>query len=209
MKGIIVGFGGHAKVIVDIIKDKYNIIGYADMFNKNVELEYLGDDNELINYLKANNDNINLFLGLSYLGKKLDLTLRKQVIDFYRNKGYNFTTILSNKAILSANVTIGNGSFIGNGVVINPNTYIGKNTIINTGAIIEHDIQIGKNSQIAPGAIILGGSSIGNNTFIGAGAIVRDSVKIGNNIIIGMGSIVTEDIQKEGIYFGNPLKKYK
>jgi len=207
-KAIIVGSGGHGKVVYEIVKNKYDIIGYSDIEDKKNQLKYLGTDDNVIQILEKN-PNIKLFLGLSYIGKKVSLDLRNNILDFFENHGFYFSKIISNNTIISETVLIEEGVFIGNNVVINPNAVIGKNALINTGAIIEHDVKISKNTQIGPGALLLGGVQIGANCFIGAGSIIRDSVLICNNVIIGMGSIVTANINNSGTYYGNPLKHYK
>ena len=49
---------------------------------------------------------------------------------------------------------------------------------------------------------------IGNNVSIGSNATILP-VKICNDVIIGAGSVVTKNINKSGIYVGNPAKFLK
>ncbi len=45
---------------------------------------------------------------------------------------------------------------------------------------------------------------IGNNVQVGAGAIVLSGVEVCDNVLIGAGAIVTKNINKPGVYVGNP-----
>ena len=51
-------------------------------------------------------------------------------------------------------------------------------------------------------------TKIGNNVKIGSGSTILP-VKICNNTIIGAGSVVTKNINKSGIYAGNPARFMK
>ncbi len=207
---VMIGSGGHAKSILSSmsINKVENFEGYTDLAENLVfskYLKYLGDDNEFVSRYSC--DTIELILGISYLGNKVDGVLRKKLIEFYLNKGFNFGTIVSTDAYVSKDAEIGKGSFIAPGVKIISNAIISSCCSINTGAIIEHDTFLQSNVQISPGSIICGGVTIGENTFIGAGSIIRDGLSIANNSIIGMGSVVTRSIDISGVYYGNPLKR--
>lgn len=183
-KTIIIGDGGHTHSIL-AIDSNINIDGYsAPNQNPSMRIEYMGDDEML---LKAKHK---LIIGLSYIGRKVTLDLRKRVIEKF--SGFEFQTIIAASAVVKTN-KIGQGTIIFEKAIVNYGTAIGENCVINTGAIVEHDCKIGNNVQISPGAIILGGVEIGDNTFVGAGAIVRDSVKVGANKIIPMGQRVIQD----------------
>jgi len=74
---------------------------------------------------------------------------------------------------------------------------------------IGHNCIIGKRTFIAPGVLLGGGTEIGDNCYIWQGVITRSNIKICDNVIIGMGSLVMKDINKPGIYYGNPVKYIK
>ncbi len=208
----IIGSGGHAKSILNCMNpiEFSKLIGYIDLLqNKNISknVKYLGNDNE---FLKNNNaKTVKLILGISYTGTRVDLSLRKKLIEYYEKRDFWFQTIISDHSLVSPNSRIGKGTFIASGVIINNNSQIGPLCSINTGSIVEHDVKLGKNVQIATGVIICGGAEIGDNTFVGAGTIIRDGLKIAKNTIIGMGSIVVKDIEISATYLGTPLKKIR
>jgi len=74
---------------------------------------------------------------------------------------------------------------------------------------IGHNCIIGKRTFIAPGVLLGGGTEVGDNCYIWQGVITRSNIKICDNVIIGMGSLVMKDINKPGIYYGNPIKFVK
>ena len=73
---------------------------------------------------------------------------------------------------------------------------------------VGHNAIIGENTAIASGAI-LGGSTIGKNCWIGMGVIINQGLTICNNVSIGSGTVVVKDINKPGIYVGNPARYLK
>lgn len=188
---IIIGAGGHAQSILAIDAIGLGrIIGYTSpQPNPDIKnIKYIGGDEAILNTF--NPDDIELVIGLSYVGKTVDLHLRKTIIDKFKNN--TFARIIAKSAINKAE-RIGVGTILFERSVVNTGSIIGCNCVINTGAIVEHHCVIGDNVQISPGAIVLGGCTICSNTFIGAGAVIRDGVTIGADKIIPMGSIITKN----------------
>ena len=204
---ILVGGGGHAKVLYSIIRYDLNfkVIGYTDTKKKEYfsELPYLGTDEFIFNSTVKN-----LVIGISY-GKNIFSNLRKKVIGLFNESDYNFPNVFSKNSLISSEVNIKNGVQILHRAVINPDVEIGKFCIINTNAIVEHDVKLGDYVQVGPGSIILGETKIGNNCFIGSGAIVNDGLKICDNVIIGAGSVVTKNITEKGVYVGIPARRIR
>jgi|688.fasta_scaffold499221_2 sugar O-acyltransferase (sialic acid O-acetyltransferase NeuD family) len=206
---IFIGAGGHARSIFDSMSkiEKECVIGYVDItksdYMSKKSIKYLGKDDYIFqNYA---NDEVELILGLSYLGKSVSTDLRNNILDKFSN--YSFYTFVSERSYVSEDATIGSGTVILNNVHINSECIIGKNCVINNNVLIEHDCEIGESVQISPGALILGGAKIGDNCFIGAGVILRDATAIVKNCKIGMGSIITKDILESGTYIGHPIAK--
>jgi len=208
-KIIVIGGGGHAKVVISILRKlkRYEIIGYTDNENKNLILEvpYIGTDDVLSDYFM--NYGINkAVLGLGRLKSgKLRIAISKKITSI----GYNFPDIVSPNAIINEDVIIGTGTVIMDGAIINSGTKIGNFCIINTKAAIDHDCRIGDFTHIAPGVTLSGGVEIGDNVLLGTGTNVIQYKKIVDNTIIGAGSTVIESIVKPGTYIGNPTKKTK
>ncbi len=198
---IIIGAGGHAKVIADIIyKSGDNLIGFLDdnLANKGKEIylgkKVLGTTKDIENYNK------NYFIiGIG------NNSIRKKINNENNLKLY---TAIHPSAIIAQDVKIGTGSVIMAGVVINPGTVIGKNCIINTCSSLDHDNLLEDYVHISPGAHLAGTVSVKEGTWICTGATIINNITIAQNNIIGAGSVVIKDINEEnGTYVGVPVKK--
>lgn len=210
-KVILLGAGGHCKVVVDILQDRYDIVGVTDIDitkhgKKFYGVKVLGNDDVLVEIYNKGIKN-----ALLTLGSVRDNTAREKLFNYAKNIGFNMVNAISNQCILSKSVMLGEGNVILPGVIINACTRIGSNCIINTGSIIEHDCIIEDHVHISPGVKIAGGVKIGKGSFIGIGCTIIQGVKIGNNVTIGAGAVVIEDIPDNAIAVGVPAKiiKYK
>ncbi len=120
---------------------------------------------------------------------------------------------------------IGDNSFIGPFSEIQKGVKIGNYCKIQSHSFICELVTIGNNCFISHGVMFIndkfstggpaGGKKelwkktrIGNNVAIGTNATILP-VNICDNVVIGAGSVVTKDINKPGIYAGNPAKKIK
>ncbi|MEQ1531343.1 MAG: acetyltransferase [Methylococcales bacterium] len=191
---IIIGGGGHAKVLLDVIKRcNFQVLGLVDpnyvSASEHLGLSVLGDDQAIQNY--SYND-IVLVNGLGSLPK--DLGLRHRLFTHFQVLGYTFKTLIDPTAFLAADHQLGNGVQVLAGVIIQAGTIIAENSIINSGAIVEHDCRIGKHVHIAPGAVLSGAVEVGDYVHIGTGAVVIQGLRIGTGSIIGAGSVVTKDV---------------
>ncbi len=204
---IIIGAGGHASVVIDIIESmKKN--------GHEINIKGLIDDNE----------EITEFMGYPILGKLVDILVytnndtefviaignneirRKIAIEL---KDLKYFTAIHPTSIIGTNVSIGNGTVVMPRSVINVNSVIGKHSIINSGAIVEHDNKIGNFTHISPGAVLAGGVTVGNSTQIGANSVVIQCLNIGSNSIVGAGSTVIRDIESNVTAVGTPAKVLK
>lgn len=204
---IIVGFGGHSKVLLNILERDYKglfkIIGYVDIEKKDSSLKYLGDDEKLYElYNKGICQNLTIGMG------KINVDLKRiKLIKDLENIGFKFPNIISKKSIVNKNVKVEDGVQIFDNVVVNFGAKIGKHCILNTSSIIEHDVFIDDYTHVAPGAVVCGGAQIGKNCLIGANSTVIQSIKICDNVLLGANSLVQKDIEEKGIFFGVPAKK--
>lgn len=208
-KIILIGGGGHSKVIIDIINstNEYEIVGIIDKnpkANNVLNIPILGDDKILDELITKDVEYAFIAIGICE-----DINLRNVLYNRIKEIGYKFPTLIHEKAIVSPYSQIGEGTCVMAGAVVNPNVIIGTNSVINTGAIIEHDCFVGDNTFISPGAILAGGAKINNNCFIGMGSKVLEGITIGNNVTIGAGAVVINDIPNNTTAVGVPAKIIK
>jgi sugar O-acyltransferase (sialic acid O-acetyltransferase NeuD family) len=208
-KIIVVGGGGHAKVLMSVIKklNIYDILGYTDI-NDNGNLlnfKYLGNDSVLENIIKENPGCCAaLGIGTVKINDK-----RKNIKENLEKLGFILPPIISPFAVVNEGVSVGSGTVIYDGVVVNTGTTIGEGVILNTRCSIDHDCGIGNYVHIAPGVTLSGGITVGDNCFLGTGSCVIHSTRITNNCVIGAGAAVVKDCNEEGTYLGVPARRTK
>lgn len=102
---------------------------------------------------------------------------------------------------IGENVNIRTGAIISKATIVEDWVYIGPGVITNHTKYVDH----GRLSMVKEFLLtyISYGSVIGSQCSIIAG------IYIGPNSIIGAGSVITKDIEGDGIYFGNPVKRIK
>lgn len=203
---IVLGGGGHAKVLIDMLRRlDCRVLGMVDP-NQTIGsvvhgLEVLGVDNAVFDYPAAE---IELVNGIGSLPK--DKGLRAGLFNAFSAKGYRFKTLIDPTAIVAADVELSDGVQVMAGVIIQAGTEIALNTIVNSGAIVDHDCRIGSHVHIAPGAVLSGAVEVGDAVHIGTGATIIQGISIGAGSIIGAGSVITQSIACDQIvYPARPL----
>lgn len=199
-KMIILGKGGHAESLADIVEreNKYEIAGYVinDSYQQAGKEKYpvLGGDMELERIFQSGIRNA--ALGIGYLGKS---DLREKLWNKLKMIGFSLPVICDPTAILAENVQLGEGTMVGKGAIINANASVGKMCIINTGAIVEHGCIVEAFSHISVGSVLCGEVWVGKASFVGANATVIQGKKIGNHCIVGAGTTVRKNVEDNHI----------
>lgn len=200
---IIIGAGGHAKVIADIIdKSNDNVIGFLDD-NLSLQEKKIYLDKKVIGTTK----DINKYKEYYFVIGIGNNNIRENIANNHDLKWY---TAIHPSAIIANEVSIEEGSVVMAGSIINTGTKIGKHCIINTKSSLDHDNIIENYVHISPGATLAGTVHIKEKTWICASATIINNITIAKNNIIGAGSVVIKDINKEdSIYVGVPARKIK
>ncbi|SFL45150.1 acetyltransferase [Pelosinus propionicus] len=204
---IVVGAGGHAKVIIDmLLASSVEIIGATDSDlqkkgNRVLGIPIIGDDEVILQY---NQEKIFLVNGIGSIGLPV---VRTQIFHHFKQLGYSFQTIIHPSAILSLEVTVGEGSQIMAGAIIQPGCQIGANSIINTAATVDHDCVIGSNVHLSPGTTLSGGVGIGDGVHIGTGAVIIQGIQIGKDSVVGAGAVVVKNVVENTKVMGVPARE--
>ena len=204
-KIFIIGYSGHAYVILDSILEQGLAVGGYFAMDYNVDdpysLEFFGNERA---------DDVSGILNGHWVFPCIgDNAIREKVINFIKSKSFNQVSVFDKTALISSKASFGLSTYIGKNTVINSLAKIGEGVIINTGAIIEHECVIGDFSHIAPNATLAGNVTIGKKVFFGAGAVTKQGISIGDNSIIGAGSVVISDIPTNEVWVGNPARKIR
>jgi len=205
-KVILLGSGGHAKVVVDILEksETYEIVGIItkDKINSFLNYPVLGNDDLLPILYKKGITKVAMGIG-----SFRDNNLRKKVFSKVKRMGFNVVSAIDPTATISKSVILGEGSVIFAGAIINTLVVIGDNVIIATGSTIDHETRIENHVLISAGVTIGANNLIGEGALLALGSKVISGLKIGKNVVVGAGAVVTKDIKKPGIYIGIPARK--
>lgn len=203
---IILGRGGHARVVIDaLILKGISILGFTvPDYEREIGviggIELIGNDEMVLKYTPTS---IQLANGL---GTVKDTSNRERVFNYFKSKGYQFIEVVHPSSVIAPDVTIGEGVQIMAGAIIQTGSRIGQNTIINTKTSVDHDCLIGSHVHLAPGVTLSGGVKVDDGALIGTGVTIIQGVCIGRNSIIGAGSLVIKNIPEGVTAIGSPAK---
>jgi len=206
---LILGAGGHAQVVADILLQAYRAGA------KCKPIGFLDDDPTLIG---------TTIMGLPVLGTITQLDefdhdavivaigdnrIRARIFKSVQARGERIANAIHPAAVLAPDVYLGHGVMICAGVVVNTSTMIGDDVILNTGCTVDHHNRIGNHAHIAPGVHLGGNVTIGEGTLVGIGAVVIPQCTIGAWSVIGAGSAVTKNIPAHSTAVGVPARVIK
>ncbi|MCM3040849.1 acetyltransferase [Paenibacillus motobuensis] len=203
-KVVVIGGGGHSKVVIDILQSAgtYEIVGFTDNSDQQRSLcgvPYLGNDGILPELL--NKGVLRFIVGLG------DNKVRKILFEKICTVGFMPVNAISPFAHISPHAKIGQGVVVMAGAVINPYAVIKDNVIINTLSGIDHDCIIDSHVHIAPGTSLTGCVRVCEGAFVGTGSKITPNVEIGEWSVIGAGAVVISDILPGSTVVGVPAKK--
>ncbi|WP_182858753.1 acetyltransferase [Oceanobacillus picturae] len=205
MKLILIGAGGHSKVVQDIIAENKDLKLHAildDSLYETVEVDdVIYSSTRMLDSLQQEDYKYCIAIGSNHIRKKI---FEKLSIPMNQ-----YITLIHPSAVISKTAKIGNGTVVMPNVVINADSVIGNQTIINTGSIVEHDNLLKDYVHVSPSATLTGTVSVGEGTHIGAGAVVIPGKRIGSWSTIGAGGVVIDNITDNITVVGTPAKPYR
>ena len=190
MKRALVGYGGHAKEVMAQMSQKLTCF---------VDDKYVVEGAQPLSKFDPNE--YTLMVAVADSKDRFDIVQRLPKETKY------FTWIHPTALIMSDNIEIGEGSFIGAYSILTSNIKIGKHTILNRSNHIGHDCEIGNYFSAMPGAIVSGNVIIHDLVYMGNNSSIKEKLSIHSLTTIGMNGAVVKDIEELGIYVGVPTKK--
>jgi sugar O-acyltransferase (sialic acid O-acetyltransferase NeuD family) len=194
MRVVILGAGGHAQVVADILwrmRDAGQSVWPVAYLDDNTALHgqtfldvpVLGAIGQLA---KIEYETVLVAVGNRGVRQNLFLTLQE--------KGVKFAIARHPTAVVAPSVQIGPGTMICANVVVNTGTVIGQNVILNTACTVDHHNQIGDHTHVAPGAHLGGDVHVGQGVLVGIGSTVLPQRRIGAWATVGGGAVVAKDV---------------
>lgn len=195
MEYALIGNGGHAREVQSQM---------GVLLKRFVNDEYWVDGDDKLLPLSKFDPNINSIM--IAIGNSKD---REDIVKKLPLNTKYFSFIHPTAQLMSDDIFIGEGTFIGANSIITCNVNIGKHSILNRGNHIGHDCIIGDFFTAMPGSIISGNVEIGDYVYLGTNSSIREKINICDDVIIGLNSGVVKDIKETGVYVGTPAKKIK
>ena len=195
MEYALIGNGGHAREV-------QSQMGVS--LKRFVNDEYWVDgDDKLLPLSKFDPDIHCIMIAIGNSKDRKDIVKKLPINTKY------FSFIHPTAQLMSDDIFIGDGSFIGANSIITCNVKIGKHSILNRGNHIGHDCIIGDFFTAMPGSIVSGNVEIGDRSYLGTNSSIREKIKICDDVTIGLNSGVVKNILESGVYVGTPSKKIK
>jgi UDP-perosamine 4-acetyltransferase len=202
---VVVGAGGHAKVVIELIvaSAKYRIVGLVDNGRSGATrgIPVIGTDDDLPRLRQSGIERAFVALGDNRRRLKIGRQLQKL--------GFEIINAISPSAVISPSARLGTGIAIMSAAVVNADCCIEDFAIINTGVIIDHDGQIGEASHIAPGCALAGTIKVGRLAFLGTGTSVIPGISIGEEAVVGAGACLISDVPPRMLAVGVPARVLK
>ena len=190
MKKALIGYGGHAREVMAQMNEKLTCF---------VDDQYVVEDTVSLSEFDPNEYIVMIAVA--------DSKSRFDIVQRLPKETKYFTWIHPTALIMSNDITIGEGSFIGAYSILTTNIKIGNHAILNRSNHIGHDCEIGDYFSAMPGSIVSGNCNIGNSVYFGTSSCNIEKTKICDNVIIGINAGVIKNITEPGIYVGTPAKK--
>ena len=202
---LILGAGGHAKVVADcaLATGRWASIAFLDDRYPSLEKvnhwSVIGKASDMKAFISQFPE-MAVGVGVSYEALRLEWIKQGQ------EAGVEFPAIVHPSATVSPFTSIGDGSVVFAGAVVNINTSVGSGCIINTASSIDHDCIIGDGSHISPGAILGGNVKVGETAWIGMGAKIIQGCSLGDSAVVGAGTVVLSDVFERSKVVGVPAR---
>ncbi len=198
---VLIGGGGHAKVLLDIARLTHRTVaGVLTLEDDNtLPLATLGNDDRLRDRSFVAAHDFFVAIGQTQARRRIAETLAEH--------GATLATLIHPACVVAADVEIGGGTALVAGIIVNSGSKIGQHCTLNTACSVDHDCRLDDGVQIGPGARLCGGVICQEDAFIGAGAIVIEGRMIGASAVVGAGATVVSDIAPKTTVIGTPARE--
>ncbi len=159
MNLLILGAGGHGKVVAEVAADcGYETVAFLDD-NYSEAIGKIDDMNKFLNKFEY------AFVGIG------NNKLRGKLLEKIEQAGYQIPVLIHPTAYVSKTATIGKGTIVEPKAIVNANTVVESGCIISIGSIVDHDVVIGECCHINSGAIVKAGAMVEEFVKLEAGEV--------------------------------------
>jgi UDP-perosamine 4-acetyltransferase len=207
MDVLILGAGGHGKVILDILRaaGEHKVVGFIDadrsLAGTSVNgVPVLGPPN-LLPKLRAKVKGAIVAIGANHT--------RRSYAAMVREHDMELVNAIHPSAVVSPTARLGSNVAICAGACVCVDARLGDSVIVNTAAVVDHECEVGEAVHVCPGALLAGRVRVGAEAFIGMGAKVIQCLAIGDGATVGAGTVVIEDVPAGATAVGVPARVIK
>ncbi len=163
----------------------------------------LGKTSDVISlFEKKKFDEIVIGIGYNHI------EVRKKIFELLCNE-VPFGKIVHSSSWIDSTALISEGCVIYPYCCIDAHTIIDNNTIVNLSCTIAHDTKVGRHCFLSPSVSIAGFVEINEMCILGINATIIDNISIVSKTRLGGGTVVIKNIEKKGLYVGNPQRFIK
>ncbi len=208
MECVIVGAGGHGRVVLDILMHEghHKVLGFLDsnpeLHGRQVDgVEVLGPLQRLAGLKEEGVRGAIISIGHN--------GTRRSFCEEVRRLGFELVNAIHPSANIAGNVTLGRGVVVAAGVLVCAHCRIGDAVILNTGCLIDHETTVGTACHICPGVKIAGRVTVESGAFVGIGSTIVQHVRVGHDAVVGAGAVVLNDVAPSSTVVGLPAREVK
>jgi UDP-perosamine 4-acetyltransferase len=207
MDVVIVGAGGHGKVVLEILRaaGQHKPVGFLDadpaLAGANVAgLPVLGYLNVLPK-IRPKAKGAIVAIG--------DNRVRQGYARKLIEAGFDLVSAIHPSAVVSPSAILGHNVVVAPNAVVGTGAKIGHSAIINTSAVVDHECIVGEGAHICPMAALAGRVQIGEGAFVGLGARIIPCLCVGAYATIGAGAVIIEETPAHATVVGVPGRVIK
>lgn len=206
---LILGCGGHGRVVLDILNHAgaSEVVGFIDsnpeMVGRRIDgIPVLGQPDDLHTIRDSNKvDHAVVAIG--------DNGARRALADHLDGLGFVLINAVHPSANVARNASLGRNTVVAAGALVCAHCQIGDSVILNTGCIVDHESLIGTATHVCPGARLAGRVTVESGAFVGIGATIIQSIRVGYEAVVGAGAVVVRDVAPMSTVVGVPAREIK
>lgn len=175
------GAGCHGRSVAEAVlaAGRYNLVGFVDDEAPSLQcvwdLPVFGATADLTRYGQYADAAI-VAIGNNRLREELHQKLYAA--------GFELTTVIHPKAVVSPRAVIGAGSAIMAGAIVGTEAHLGAGVIVNCGAVVDHHCWTEDFGHLGINAGMAGGSVLGRGAWMQAGAVLGYGVKVEAGVVL-------------------------
>ena len=205
---IIIGAGGHGRVVLDIVRAAglYRPVGFIDanplLQGERIDgLRVIGDPSNLGLLKERGIEGAIVAIG--------DNATRRRYAKAVDQCDMTLINAIHPSANVASTCTVGRNVVVAAGAVACAHCQIGDSAILNTACIVDHESIVGHSAHVCPGARLAGRVIVEPGAFVGIGATVIQMVRIGADAVVGAGAVVIQDVPASSTVVGVPARIIK